>query len=140
MAETLARLYGRQVRVSVARAVATGISHAQYLDILKLVKEALSNSFRHTKAPLVSVLLNRVKDNFRLTVQDNGAGFHLEGKTGQGHGLINMAARAKALGGTLSVQSRPAKGTQVVLDLPKKSSMEGVKLLPRLEPVVRRAM
>jgi PAS domain S-box-containing protein len=128
MAETLARLHGRQVRVSVARAVATGISHAQHLDILKLVKEALSNSFRHTKASLVSVSLNRVNGNFRLTVHDNGKGFHLKGKTEQGHGLINMAARAKALGGTLSVQSRPAKGTRVVLDLPKKTSMEDVKL------------
>jgi PAS domain S-box-containing protein len=127
MAETLARLHGRKVRVSVARAVATGISHAQHLDILKVVKEALSNSFRHTNAPLVSVSLNRVKGNFRLTVQDSGTGFDLKGKAGQGHGLINMAARAKALGGTLSVRSRHAKGTQVVLDLPKKTSMESVR-------------
>lgn len=127
MAETLARLHGRQVRVSVARAVATGISHAQHLEILKLVKEALSNSFRHTEAPLVSVSLNRVKGNFRLIVQDNGAGFNLKGKTRQGRGLINMAARARALGGTLSVRSRPTKGTRVVLDLPKKNSMEYVK-------------
>lgn len=68
-----------------------------------------------------------MKGNFRLTVQDNGAGFDLKGKAGQGHGLINMAARAKALGGTLSVESRPAKGTRVVLDLPKRNSMEGMK-------------
>lgn len=64
--------------------------------------------------------------NFRFTVQDNGAGFDVKGKTGQGHGLINMAARAKALSGTLSVRSRSAKGTQVVLDFPKKKSMEGL--------------
>jgi PAS domain S-box-containing protein len=127
MAETLARLHGRKVRVSVARAVASGISQVQHLEILKLVKEALSNSFRHTEAPCVSVSLNRVKGNFRLIVQDNGAGFNLKGQTGQGRGLINMAARAKALGGTLSVRSRPAKGTRVVLDLPKKNSMEYVK-------------
>jgi len=50
------------------------------------------------------------------------------------------AARARKLGGTLSVLSRPAKCTRVVLDFPKKTSVEDVKLLPRLEPVVRRAM
>ena len=50
------------------------------------------------------------------------------------------AACARKLGGTLSVLSRPAKGTRVVLDFPKKTSVEDVKLLPRLEPVVRRAM
>jgi PAS domain S-box-containing protein len=119
LARMLAKLHGRQVRVSVARAVATGMSHAQRLEILKLAKEALSNSFRHTQANLVSVSLNRVKNNFRLTVQDNGAGFHTNAKKGKGHGLISMAARAKQLGGTLSVQSRPRKGTTVTLDIPQ---------------------
>ena len=127
LAQSLAHLHGRKVRVSVARAVTAGLSHVQQLEILKLVKEALSNSFRHTEASLVSVSLNRVNGNLRLTVRDNGAGFDVKGKTGQGHGLINMAARAKALSGTLSVQSRSAKGTRVVLDFPKKKSMEGVK-------------
>ncbi|HEV8327088.1 MAG TPA: ATP-binding protein [Nitrospiraceae bacterium] len=126
LAQSLAHLHGRQVRVSVARAITAGLSHVQQLEILKLVKEALSNSFRHTEASLVSVSLNRVNGNFRLTVQDNGAGFDVKGKTGQGHGLINMAARAKALSGTLSVRSRPANGTLVVLDFPKKKSMEGL--------------
>jgi signal transduction histidine kinase len=127
MAETLAQLHGRQVRVSVAHAVETGLSHAEGLEIVRLAKEALSNSFRHAKSSLVSVLLNRVKGTLRLTVRDNGVGFYSKEKTGQGHGLINMAARAKALGGTLSVLSRPAKGTCVVFDLPKRNSMEDVK-------------
>jgi signal transduction histidine kinase len=127
LAQTLAHLHGRKVRVSVARADTAGLSQVQQLEILKLVKEALSNSFRHTETSLVSVSLNRVNGNLRLTVRDNGAGFDVKGKTGQGHGLINMAARAKALSGTLSVQSRLAKGTRVVLDFPKKKSMEGVK-------------
>jgi signal transduction histidine kinase len=35
-----------------------------------------------------------------------------------------MAARARKLGGTLSVQSNPEKGTRVVLDLPRKQSAE----------------
>jgi signal transduction histidine kinase len=118
MAETLAQLHGRQVYVSVAPAVATRIPPAECLEIVNLAKEALSNSLRHTKAPFVSILLNRRKGNFRLTVQDSGPGFHLKGKTGQGHGLINMAARAQRLGGTLSVQSKPMKGTQVVLIFP----------------------
>ena len=99
----------------------------QQLEILKLVKEALSNSFRHTEASLVSVSLNRVNGNFRLTVRDNGAGFDVKRKSEQDHGLINMAARAKALSGTLSVRSRSANGTRVVLDFPKKKSMEDVK-------------
>jgi signal transduction histidine kinase len=70
----------------------------------------------------------------------NGTDFCGKGAEGDGQGFVSMAARARKLGGTLSVLSRPAKGTRVVLDFPKKTSVEDVKLLPRLEPVVRRAM
>jgi PAS domain S-box-containing protein len=122
MGETLAQLHGRQIRVSVAHAIASGLSHVQRLEILKLAKEAISNSFRHAEAPLVSVSLNSIKGNIRLTVQDNGKGFHLKEKKGQGHGLINMAARAKELGGKLSVRSLPGKGTSVIFDLPQKTT------------------
>ena len=140
MAETLAQLHGQQVRVSVAHAVEAGLSHAECLEIVRLAKEALSNSFRHAKSSLVSVSLNRAKGKLRLTVRDNGVGFYLKEKMGQGHGLINMVARAKILGGTMSVLSRPAKGTWVVFDLPKRNSMEDVKPSSRLQPIVRGTM
>jgi signal transduction histidine kinase len=129
MAGTLARLHARQVRVSVDDAVAVGLSQAQSLELLKLAKEALSNSLRHAKATLVQVSLRRLTDTIRLTVQDNGTGLRRKGATGGGQGLISMAVRAHRLGGTLAVQSRPAQGTRVVLDLPKKNCMEDAKLL-----------
>jgi PAS domain S-box-containing protein len=123
MAEELAQLHGKQVRVSSDGAVAAGLWRAQGFEILKLAKEALSNSFRHAQAPLVFASLRRVNGAFRLTVRDNGRGFSVEGKS-EGHGLLNVAARAGRLGGTLSVQSMPAKGTRVVFDLPAMSSKE----------------
>jgi signal transduction histidine kinase len=126
MAEELAQLHGKQVRVSADRAVATGLSRAQGIEILKLAKEALSNSFRHANAPLVFASLRRVNGSLRLIVRDNGRGFSLQEKTGQGQGLLNMTVRAGQLGGTLSVQSMPEKGTRVVFDLPAMSSKEFV--------------
>lgn len=126
MGETLAQLHGRQIRVSVAHAITSGLSHVQRLEILKLAKEAISNSFRHAKAPLVSLSLKRIKGHIRLAVQDNGVGFHLKEKKKQGHGLINMAARAKALGGKLSVRSQPGKGTSVTFNLPQKTRAHSV--------------
>ena len=47
IAGTLARLHGQQIRVSVDPAAASGLSHAQSLQIRNLVKEAISNSPRH---------------------------------------------------------------------------------------------
>jgi two-component system NarL family sensor kinase len=62
-----------------------------------------------------------VKDSIRLTVRDNGTGLRPKDAKGNGQGFISMTARARKLGGTLSVQSKPAQGTRVVVDFPKKS-------------------
>lgn len=122
MAEDLARLHGKQVCVSVSRAVTTGLSCAQDLEILKLAKEALSNSFRHAQVLNVFVSLRCVDGTTRLTVRDHGRGFPLKEKMGQGQGLLNMTARAEQLGGKLSIRSQPGKGTSVIFDLQQKTT------------------
>lgn len=116
MVGALARLHGRKVGLAIDRACAVRLSPAQNLDLLNLVKEALSNSFRHARATSVRASLRPVKTGIRLAVRDNGTGLRRPGETGQG--LNSMAARARKLGGILSVQSRPRNGTRVVLDLP----------------------
>ena len=122
MAEDLARLHGKQVRLSISPPVTTGLSCAQEFDILKLAKEALSNSLRHAQVPIVFVSLRCVDGTTRLTVRDHGRGFPLKEKMGQGQGLLTMTVRAKRLGGTLSVRSQPRKGTSVIFDLQQKST------------------
>jgi signal transduction histidine kinase len=46
------------------------------------------------------------------TVTDNGVGFDPRWP-GQGHGLRNMEARARAMGGRLEITSRPGCGATV---------------------------
>ena len=130
MVGALARLHGRKVGLAIDRAAAIRLSPAQNLDLLNLVKEALSNSFRHAKATSVRVSLRQVKTGIRLAVRDNGTGFRRPGAAGQGQGLNSMAARARRLGGILSVQSRPKKSTRVVLDLPTQDNRQDGKLVP----------
>ena len=126
MVGALARLHGRKVGLAIDRAGASQLPPAQNLDLLNLVKEALSNSFRHAQATSVHVSLRQVKTGIRLAVRDNGTGLRRPGVTGQGQGLSSMAARARRLGGILSVQSRPRKGTGVVLDLPTQYNRQDV--------------
>ncbi len=119
----MARFRARQVRVSVDQAVATGLSQAQSLELLKLAKESLSNSFRHAQATVVQVSLLQRKGSACFVVRDNGVGFDRKAVSGEKkYGLVSMAARAVNLGGTLSVLSRPQRGTCVVLNLSKKHS------------------
>jgi signal transduction histidine kinase len=56
-----------------------------------------------------------------LTVADDGRGFDpaQAGLRGRRLGLTSMEERARALGGTLAVVSRPGEGTTVTLEVPR---------------------
>ena len=49
----------------------------------------------------------------RFEVADDGAGFDLASAGIDGHGFVNMADRLGAIGGTLTVESAPGRGTTV---------------------------
>jgi signal transduction histidine kinase len=58
-------------------------------------------------------------NSVNLLVRDNGQGFDLKDEMPEQHrGLRNMAARADAAGGALTVESAPGVGTTVGVELP----------------------
>jgi signal transduction histidine kinase len=78
--------------------------------------EALQNVTKHApEASAVVIALSRNGD-LRFEVQDDGAGFDVEGATGDG--LVNMRDRIAAVGGNLEVRSTPGAGTLVVGTIP----------------------
>ena len=60
-------------------------------------------------------------------VTDNGKGFEFDLVAAQGHGLGNMALRAKEIGASLKVQSQPNRGTTILIELPRHIDMSGNK-------------
>ena len=52
-----------------------------------------------------------------LRIVDDGIGADL-GSVGRGHGLDNMRARARAVGGDLAVDSRPGHGLAITARVP----------------------
>ena len=83
------------------------------LHLYYIVQEALLNAVNHGKASTVIVTLAPDGDRFKLTVQDNGAGFQLSGKNRSGMGIRIMRYRAKVIGATLDLQSQVGQGTQI---------------------------
>jgi len=81
-------------------------------DILQLTREALSNVGRHAEASTCRVSVYRSDDQAVLEVDDDGKGFDPE-TIKRGDGLTNLEARAQALGGIVSIQSVPGKGTTI---------------------------
>jgi PAS domain S-box-containing protein len=93
------------------------------LQIFRIVQEALSNARRHGKARRVQVKFEIEEERPRMVIEDNGLGFcpeEVERVEGRHFGLQFMQERASQLGGHLQIDSRPGKGTRVVLDLPGK--------------------
>jgi signal transduction histidine kinase len=79
-------------------------------------KEAVNNAASHSGCRRVEIALGLEDGWLTLTVADDGRGF--ERTEGDGHGLVTMATRARAVGGELAVDSRPGQGTTVRLRAP----------------------
>ena len=85
-------------------------------EILKIVREALSNCARHANATQATVSIRMRGRRIRVSISDDGVGFTLADDQPRGYGLANMDARAKKLGGTLRVQSKSGQGTHIIAE------------------------
>jgi signal transduction histidine kinase len=74
--------------------------------------EALQNAAKYAEAKEVAVRLAEDHGELVLSIRDDGRGFD-RAETPLGAGLQNMADRLAALGGTLTVRSRPGAGTTI---------------------------
>ncbi|SPP63780.1 PAS domain S-box protein [Nitrospira lenta] len=86
--------------------------------LMNIAREALSNSVRHTGATRRSVSLMTTDRAIRLRVTDDGSGFDPGRTRRRGHGLANMAARAKTIGAQFTLDSAPDHGTSITIDVP----------------------
>jgi len=89
--------------------------------VFRIIQEALSNVRKHAEARTVVVGLRAAPSLLEVTVRDDGRGFDPAASAGQGAahlGLGIMRERAAALGGQLSCESQPGRGTTLRLTLP----------------------
>jgi signal transduction histidine kinase len=87
-----------------------------------IVREALANVIRHSGANRAEVLLDGDAETIRAAVHDTGCGFDPDARRARGQGLGNMAARAAAIGGRLTITSSSGAGTIVEIVVPRRES------------------
>lgn len=89
------------------------------LCLYRICQESLRNVAKHSGALLATVKLERGGDDIVLSVQDKGKGFDsgAAGRTG-GIGLLSMRERARLVGGSLTIDSHPGRGTKVLVRVP----------------------
>lgn len=94
------------------------LSRAKTENVLHIVREALSNCARHSQATQGLVTVQRDNGMLQIEINDDGIGFNPDDAGRDGHGLANMATRAREIGGTLAIASSPGQGTRIVVQVP----------------------
>jgi signal transduction histidine kinase len=77
--------------------------------------EALANVAKYASASNVAVSVRSGTEGIRVEVEDDGIG---GADPGRGTGLRGLADRVETLGGTLTVESPPGRGTRLVAVIP----------------------
>jgi PAS domain S-box-containing protein len=92
--------------------------------IYRVVQEGLTNIAKHaTGSTCVSVVIERMATELRVTIEDNGAGFlpevcsSLGPGPAAGLGLAGMRERVALIGGKLEIESS-SEGTAIFVNLP----------------------
>lgn len=107
----------------ISNAPTSNLSNNESLIIFRIFQEALNNVIKHADASNVIISIDNTDYELKMTIQDNGKGFDVQQKyeskkDGFRSGLKNMKTRASLIGGTLTLQSDPTKGTTLNLILP----------------------
>jgi len=108
------------VRVVGDERRATG---TEAIAIFRIVQEAVSNAARHAGAHEVRIRLEFGASDVLALVEDDGTGFEPgdlpeADQSGRGLGLLGMRERAELFGGTLTIESRPGRGTRIRARVP----------------------
>jgi signal transduction histidine kinase len=80
-----------------------------------VVSEALTNTVKHASATVARVTVETGNGTLRIQVSDDGVG---GADPARGSGLVGLADRVEALGGTLAITSPADAGTTMVAELP----------------------
>jgi signal transduction histidine kinase len=110
------------VAVSVS-AEAVNPSVAVRYELCRILREALRNAVEHAQAHQVDIILSEAAGYLRMRISDDGHGFSMPADSADlradGHyGVIGMVERARLIGGTLRVVSRPGSGTVIEAAVP----------------------
>ena len=114
------RIAGLEIVGDVSISDPEGLDPELETTVYRLLQEALTNVAKHAQATTVHVLVRVGRDEVRVEVQDNGAGFDTEARS-SGFGLAGMRERVYLSGGRLDVESSP-NGTAVRAKMPVKTA------------------
>jgi len=94
------------------------------LEVLQIVREALNNILKHSGATRVAISVDRLDQDLKISVEDNGEGFPFTGVFSLEElellrlGPTSIKRRVKVLEGDLALESGPGKGSKLAIRVP----------------------
>lgn len=89
--------------------------------LFRVATEALTNVAKHAHATRVTLTIAKTRGAVRMQIRDNGKSFAI-GKITKSKtlrlGIVGMRERVEMVGGTLTIESAPGKGTTVRAEIP----------------------
>lgn len=86
------------------------------LQVLYIVKEALTNVLKYADADNVKILLSNRGQLIELIIEDDGKG--ISASIDSGSGLSIMNERARLIGGEFKIESQIGCGTKIIVNFP----------------------
>lgn len=119
---------GIDVTVEVTGAEARLPPHVE-MGIFRVVQEAVNNIVRHSDATHACIRLGCETEHFVVEIHDDGRGFEVSAILGGSRqngclGLLGMQERVALIGGTLEIDSAPAAGTRIRVQVPVSQAVE----------------
>lgn len=83
------------------------------------LREGILNAVRHSRATELHLSVRKTPKGCAASLRDNGVGFDPASTEGSSHyGLKSMSARIRKIGGEITVDSAPGKGTAITIVVP----------------------
>lgn len=94
-------------------------SHHINNQVYRVMQEALTNASRHAAVDRIKVQAKVKGEILWLKIEDKGSGFDMASQSiSSSVGLEGMRERVGLLGGSLTIDSAPGRGTRLVLEIP----------------------
>ena len=109
-----------KIRLNVSGLKEEGLQAEQKINIYRIIQEQLNNILKHAQARTVVIELNKIREQVRLRLTDDGKGFDPRARR-KGVGISNIISRAELYNGKVEIESAPGKGCRLVVILNSKA-------------------
>ncbi|MBN8640273.1 MAG: tetratricopeptide repeat protein [Flavobacteriales bacterium] len=84
------------------------------INVYRTIQEAINNAMKYAEAATITVEVQKINNQIKITIQDDGKGFNLD-SADLGNGIQNMKKRIEDVGGSFDLKSEIDKGTTITL-------------------------